>query len=199
MTDYNCPAEGCDYTAEETSSVKGHINGMSDPSHGDKEALRAAVEEQTDEETTETEGQQADDDHPNDPAQGGGEGGGSGGSSDDDPEQASQGAENPEEGDTDHPDDPDMPTDDEYDRFTSGTTTEQTTPSDASSGGISTDDDSAELPGLPVDTWTLAMLAGLVLLLGLAWFWLRSGTDDSAEQIEIEDDSDDPDETTLID
>ena len=208
MTQLTCPAEGCD-AEKEPSALKKHIYAKADPAHEDSEALIEGVEDLLANDTgamsSKTEERQQEDEQD--------EGGekaeesaasrsGSDRSTTDEQNQDDEDADSSTEQENDHPEDTpsdaDMPTDDEYDRFTSGTTTEQTTPSDASSGGTSTDDDSPELPGLPVDTWTLAMLAGLVLLLGLAWFWLRSGTDDSAEPIEIEDDSDDPDETTLI-
>ena len=210
MTQLTCPAEGCD-AEKEPSALKKHIYAKADPAHDDSEALIGEVEDllanDTGATSSKTEERQQEDEQDE-----GGEkadnaavsGDGSTRSTDDERNQDDEDADSSTEQENDHPEDTpsdaDMPTDDEYDRFTSGTTTEQTTPSDASSGGTSTDDDDGmELPGLPVDTWTLAMLAGLVLLLVMAWYWLRAGSDDGAEPIEIEDDqSDDSDETTLI-
>jgi hypothetical protein len=208
MTELTCPAEGCDIE-KEPGALKKHIYAKADEEHSDSEALIGEVEDLLAKETgatsSETEGQQQEEEQD--------EGGekaddaaasrdGSTRSTDDEQNQTDEDADSSTEQENDHPEDTpsdaDMPTDDEYDRFTSGTSTEQTTPSDASSGG-STTDDGLELPGLPVDTWTLAMLAGLVLLLVLAWYWLRAGSDDGAEPIEIEDDqSDDNDDPTLI-
>jgi hypothetical protein len=207
MTDeITCPAEGCD-AEKEPSALKKHIYAKADPAHDDSEALIGEVEDllanDTGATSSKTDQQQQEykqDEGDEKAEESAASRSGSDRSTTDEQNQDDEDADSSTEQENDHPEDTpsdaDMPTDDEYDRFTSGTTTEQTTPSDASSGGTTTDDGS-ELSGLPVDTWTLAMLAGLVLLLGLAWYWLRSG-DDSAEPIDIEDDSDDPDETTLI-
>lgn len=208
MTGYTCPAEGCDYEAEETSSVISHINAKSGPEHQDKEALRAALAEQADEssETSgESEGQQGDDEQGDGPPEGGAEGGESTRSSDDDPEQGDEQGEAAENKENDHEESDPMPTDDELDRQRAQVTTtddqgdegDQSTPSKGekqaqpapSSGGIP----------LPVSSTTLIAGVALVVMLVVLWSYLRTEGDDQPEETDDETTADAPDDDPFVD
>ena len=199
MTDYTCPAEGCDYTAETTGSVVSHIHAKSGPEHENKAALRAAFDEQTEESTPEsgsTEGQQGDDDQPEGTPEAASEEGAGGGSSDDDPKQDEEAAESSDEPANDHPESSPMPSDEEYDRLKSAASNpsdgDDNTASDMEEGG-------GALPTLPVDPMTAAMLVGLFLMLVLAWYWVRSDGSDTVATENIEDEqADSEDEVSLV-
>lgn len=184
---YDCPAEGCDYSADEVASVKSHIHAKSGPEHEDKGALKRVLEEESTDEQGGEQGEsapgQGDDEQgestPEGGAQGGAERGASGSSDSESTEQGSEQGEAAENSGSNHPgegaESGAMPTDDEYDRLKSGSTTEQTAPSEGTSDGSG-----GGLPGLQVDPWTAGLLVGLVLLLGLAYLWLRSGDSSAA-------------------
>jgi hypothetical protein len=204
MTDYTCPAEGCDYTAETTGSVVSHIHAKSGPEHEDKAALRAAFDKQTEESTSgsgSTEGQQGNDNEPEATPEAASEGGAGGGSADDDPEQDEQAADSGQEPANDHPESSPMPSDEEYDRLKSAASSQTTTPDeDTDTDPAPTDEEGGMgLPSLPVDPMTGAMLVGLFLMVVLAWYWVQSDGTDTVATENIEDEQPDgEDEVSLV-
>lgn len=173
MTEYDCPAEGCDYTASK-ASVQRHINAKSGAAHSDVDALRAALDAADDDadrnDHPESEGQQGETTGEESALSSGAEGASSGGD-----------RRSTDETDTDQ----DMTDDDEVSEQWNGTDDEGESEGQQGDDGSGTSgsDDRSTGAGLPLPTApsTLALLLGGALALVLVWRWTRSTAPDHPE------------------
>lgn len=215
---FECPADGCDFSAEELGSITSHINPKSDPAHQDKEALRAALAEQSDEKQPESEGQQRDDDNSESGSErdeSSSEAAASENSDSGKPESDSEQPEASEKRDSDNPESDEMPTQDELDRqrdqVTSIEKQDESGSEAADSDTTETTKSAASAPSsggipLPVSSTTLIAGVALVVMLVLVWAYLSTdggddapaeGADQTGED-DLPDDLDDADGRGLV-
>jgi len=201
MTVLTCPAEGCG-TSKEPAALKKHIYAKADDAHEENEQLIEQVDHLLSQESdgsssktsTETEGEQQDDEQEKQEekaAESAASRGAREDQAEDEQNQEEEQVESSTEGEIEQEESSGsstgMPTQEEYERMTGGSSSESSTVNHSKE-----DDDQERIsdlptPSLPVDTFTLAMVAGLVLLTLLAWMWLRSGDGQQpVEQVDVD-------------
>ncbi|QSG06459.1 MSCRAMM family adhesin SdrC [Halapricum desulfuricans] len=173
-----CPIDGCDYRGT-VKGLKGHLGAQPDhPNWNDLDDQVKADLQSGDGETSD----EGHDQGETDPVEGGDDPSSDPDGSDDHPEQDGDQDEPPENDQNDHPDDtPSSPTmsdaTDGSDQWSTVQTTDDASQDQPAQGTEESDSDLSGGIPIPVDTTTLFMLVGLILLGGLLLMYIRSGND----------------------